>query len=143
MVSEGVEVIVGGKKDRDFGPVLMVGLGGVFTEIIDDVVFRLAPLSKEECLEMLKELKGYRIFTGFRGKNPSDLNTLADILMKFSNLLSDFPQISEADLNPVRVFEEGSGASVLDARIFLERFEGLSGKEEASVQRAIIDMEGL
>ncbi len=137
MVSEGVEVIVGGEKDKDFGPVLMVGIGGVFTEIIDDVVFRLAPLSKEECLEMLKELKGYRILTGFRGKNPSDLNTLADILMKFSNLLSDFPQISEADLNPVQVFEEGSGASVLDARIFLERFEGFFGEEEASVHRAI------
>lgn len=121
MVSDGVEVIVGGKKDKDFGPVVMVGLGGIFTEIIDDVVFRLAPLSKEECLEMLKELKGYHLFTGARGRDPSDLDSLTDILANFSKLLVDFPRISEADLNPVRVLKKDAGAFVLDARIFLEK----------------------
>ena len=124
MVHEGIEVIVGGKKDKDFGPVIMVGLGGIYTEIIDDVVFHLAPLSKAECLEMLKELKGCHMFAGLRGKNPFDLDALANILVRFSTLLIDFPQISEADLNPVRVFENGSGASVLDARIFLEKENG-------------------
>ena len=121
MVQEGIEVIVGGKKDKDFGQVVMVGLGGIYTEILDDVVFRIAPLTKEECLEMLQKLKGYRIFTGIRGKEPSDLDSLADILARFSKLLVDFPQISEADLNPVRVLPKGSGAFVLDARMFLEK----------------------
>ena len=121
MVQEGIEVIVGGKKDKDFGQVVMVGLGGIYTELLDDVVFRIAPLSKEECLGMLQELKGYRIFTGIRGKDPSDINSLAEILANFSNLLVDFPQISEADLNPVRVLPKGSGAFVLDARMFLEK----------------------
>ena len=121
MVHDGIEVIVGGKKDKDFGQVLMVGLGGIYTEILDDVVLRMAPLTKEECLEMLKELKGYRIFTGIRGEDPSDLDALTDILANFSQLLLDFPQISEADLNPVRVLKKGSGAFVLDAGMFLEK----------------------
>ena len=121
MVHEGVEVIVGGKKDKDFGQVIMVGLGGIYTELLDDVVFRIAPLTKEECLEMLKELKGYRIFTGARGSDPSDTDALADILVRFSKLLVDFPQISEADLNPVQVLPKGSGTFVIDARMFLEK----------------------
>ncbi|MGD9074375.1 MAG: acetate--CoA ligase family protein [Desulfobacteraceae bacterium] len=121
MASEGIDVIVGGKRDKDFGAVLMVGLGGIYAEVFDDVAFRMAPVSNEDCLEMLKRLKSYKLFGGFRSGRPYDLDGLADIVMKFSNLLVDFPQIDEADLNPVRVYSDGTGASVLDARIFLEK----------------------
>ena len=123
MAHEGVDVIIGGKQDKDFGPVIMVGLGGIHTEVLDDVVFRIAPISKEDSLEMLKELKGYRIFTGLRSAEPYDLNGLSDILARFSRLLVDFPQIAEADLNPVRVFNNGTRAVVLDARMFLKKTE--------------------
>ncbi len=121
MAPEGIDVIVGGKRDRDFGPVIMVGLGGIYAEVFDDVVFRMAPVSKEYCLEMLKSLKSFKLFGGFRSGRPYDLEGLADIMMKFSNLLVDFPQIYEADLNPVRVHNDSTLASVLDARIFLEK----------------------
>jgi hypothetical protein len=121
MAPEGIDVIVGGKKDKDFGAVLMVGLGGIYAELFDDVAFRMAPVSIEDCLEMLKTLKSYKLFRGFRSGRPYDLERLADIVMKFSNLMVDFPQIDEADLNPVRVYGDGTAASVLDARIFLEK----------------------
>jgi acyl-CoA synthetase (NDP forming) len=121
MASEGIDVIVGGKRDKDFGAVLMVGLGGIYAELFDDVVFRMAPISNKDCLEMLKTLKSYKLFRGFRSGRPYDLDGLADIVMRYSNLLVDFPQIDEADLNPVRVYGDGTAASVLDARIFLEK----------------------
>jgi len=121
MASEGLDVIVGGKRDKDFGAVIMVGLGGIYAEVFDDVVFRMAPVSNEDCLEMLKTLKSYKLFAGFRSGRPYDLDGLADIVTKFSNLLVDFPQIYEADLNPVRLHSDGTQASVLDARIFLEK----------------------
>ena len=123
MAHEGVDVIIGGKQDKDFGPVIMVGLGGIHTELLDDVVFRIAPISKEDGLDMLKKLKGYRIFSGLRSAGPYDLNGLSDILARFSRLLVDFPQIAEADLNPVRVFNNGTRAVVLDARMFLKKAE--------------------
>jgi len=121
MIHGGIDIIVGGTRDKDFGAVLMVGLGGVYAEMFHDVVFRMAPLSTEGCLEMLKTLKSYQLLKGFRSDRPYDLDGLADILMKFSNLLIDFPQIYEADLNPVRVHNNGTQTSVLDARIFLEK----------------------
>ena len=99
----------------------MVGLGGFYAELFHDVAFRMAPLSEEDGIEIVKTLKSYRLFKGFRSDRAYDLEGLADILMKFSNLLIDFPQISEADLNPVRVHNNGTRASVLDARIFLEK----------------------
>lgn len=123
MVPEGIDVIIGGKQDKDFGPVVMVGLGGIYTELLDDVVIRVAPISKQNGLEMLGQLKGFPIFTGLRSSVPYDLDGLADILARFSSLLVDFSQISEADLNPVRVFNNGSRACVLDARMFLEKAE--------------------
>lgn len=123
MAHKGVDVIIGGKQDEDFGPVIMVGLGGIYTEVFDDVVFGIAPISKKDGLDMLKKLKGYQIFSGLRSAGPYDLSGLSEILARFSRLLVDFAQIAEADLNPVRVFNNGPQAVVLDARMFLKRAE--------------------
>jgi acyl-CoA synthetase (NDP forming) len=94
----------------------MFGLGGVFVEVLKDVQFRLAPLSREEALEMIRSIKGFPILEGTRGEKAVDVNKLAEILIRFSQLASDFPELDEIDLNPVFAFEKGKGAAVVDAR---------------------------
>ena len=118
MAPQGTEVIVGALKDSQFGPTVMFGLGGIFVEILKDVTFRIAPVTKEEAEEMIKEIKGYPILRGYRGKPPSDVEAIVDIIVKVSKLVTDFPQISQLDLNPIFVYEKG--AKVIDARIILE-----------------------
>lgn len=115
-----IEVIVGGLKDQTFGPVVMFGLGGVFVEVLEDVTFRVAPLSKREALEMIKDIKGYKILKGFRNFPPRDLEAVADIIVKASHIIYNNQEIKEMDLNPVMVYEKGKGAYVVDARIILE-----------------------
>ncbi|RLE81875.1 MAG: acetyl-CoA synthetase [Thermoprotei archaeon] len=119
MAPQGVETIVGGIRDPQFGPTIMFGLGGIFVEILKDVSFRIAPVDKDEALEMIQEIKGYPILQGYRGYYKADIGSLVDIIMKVSNMLMDLP-ISQLDLNPVFVYEEGKGAKVIDARVVLE-----------------------
>lgn len=111
----GIELIVGGLQDVMFGPCLMVGLGGIFTEILKDVSFRVVPLQKIDALEMLKELKGFPILKGARGNTSADLDALTDFMLKVSQFLENNPWIKELDLNPVSI--SGSRITVLDARI--------------------------
>ncbi len=113
----GKEVILGIKRNEGLQPNLMFGLGGIFVEILKDVQFRLAPLSQEDASEMIRSIKGYPVLSGTRGEKPVDVDSLADILQRLSNLASDFPNIDEMDLNPVLVFEKMKGAVVVDARI--------------------------
>jgi len=117
MEKKGVEVIVGMTRDRQFGPAIMFGLGGIFVEVLKDVAFRIAPLSKGDAYEMVKEIKGYPVLEGIRGESPSDIDAIVDIIMKVSSLVSANDTISELDLNPVFVFKDG--ASVVDARMIL------------------------
>jgi len=117
MAPWGTEVIVGSTKDPTFGPTIMFGLGGIFVEILKDVSFRLAPINEDDAQEMVKEIKAYKILEGARGKPPSDREAIVDILLKTSNMLVDCPEISELDMNPVLVYEEG--AKIVDARIIL------------------------
>ena len=117
MEKKGVEVIVGMTRDRQFGPTIMFGLGGIFVEVLKDVAFRVAPLSKGDAYEMVKEIKGYPVLEGIRGEEPSDVDAIVDIIMKVSSLVSANDAIDELDLNPVFVFEDG--ASVVDARMIL------------------------
>lgn len=119
MAKQGVETIIGAKMDPQFGPVVMFGLGGIFTEVFNDVSLRIAPISKEEALEMISEVKAYKILKGFRGKKPSDLESLAEAILKVSNIIMDFEEISEIDLNPTIVYEKGY--RVVDARIIFSR----------------------
>lgn len=113
----GKEVILGSKGNLDLAPTVMFGLGGVFVEVLKDVQFRLAPLSREDAMEMIQSIKGYPILEGTRGEKPVDIDAVVDILLRLSELGTDFPQLDEMDLNPVLVFPKGKGAAVVDARI--------------------------
>ena len=117
MINGGQEVIVGGKKDPQFGQVMMFGGGGAFVELLEDVAFRVVPVSKKDAEEMMQETKFYQILKGFRGKK-YDVSSVLDILLKASKLLEQNPGITELDLNPVIVCQEK--AFVVDARIAVE-----------------------
>ncbi|MBW2370704.1 MAG: acetate--CoA ligase family protein [Deltaproteobacteria bacterium] len=112
---EGVEVIIGATEDPIFGMTIMFGLGGIFTEVLKDVSFRIAPLEQIDAEEMIREIKGYPMLTGVRGQEPCDLDSLADLLVGVSKFVADRPDITELDLNPVRAYPEG--VQVLDVRI--------------------------
>lgn len=120
MVRKGQEVIVGGKRDPVFGPVIVFGLGGILVEILHDVSFRLAPVSKKEALEMIRETKGSRILAGFRGGAEYDIEAVADTIVKLSRLMNDFPEIEEVDINPLRVNERNKGVIALDVKMVLK-----------------------
>lgn len=118
MAPAGREVIIGVSTDPTFGKVLMLGLGGIFVETLRDVTFGLVPVSAARAKEMFSEIKGYPLLTGTRGEPPVDLNALATLVAKTSQLVGDFPEIAELDLNPV--FASANGATAADARIALE-----------------------
>lgn len=113
-MEKGLEIIIGMKQDAQFGPVIMVGLGGIFVEFMKDVSFRIAPLSRKDAAKMLEELKGYRIIAGVRGQS-YNVDALIDILLKVSELSLKEHDVREIDLNPVILGEEK--AVVVDARI--------------------------
>jgi len=113
----GKEVILGSKGNLGLAPTVLFGLGGVFVEVLKDVQFRLAPLSKEDAMEMIQSIKGYPVLEGTRGEKSADIDAVVDILLRLSELGTDFPQLDEMDLNPVFVFPKGKGAAVVDARI--------------------------
>jgi len=115
---KGIEVIIGALKDPQFGPALMFGLGGIFVEVLKDVSFRVAPITKFDAKEMIQEIKGYPILTGIRGQKASDVTALENILLQVSKLVMDYPVINQLDLNPV--FSYPTGAKCVDARIILE-----------------------
>lgn len=116
MAPQGIEVIVGGIFDTQFGPVMMFGLGGIFVELFKDVTFGLAPLTKEDALRLIKQVKGYRLLEGYRGRPPVDFDALLHIIVSVSELMAALP-IEEIDLNPVALYPEG--AMILDAKLSL------------------------
>lgn len=109
------EMIVGAKKDPQFGPVVMFGLGGVWVEALKDVSFRLAPLDRNDAKEMIKEIRGYRILEGFRGQKPVNFKLLENVLMNVSKLIWKNKRIQELDINPLFINEKK--AIAVDARI--------------------------
>jgi acyl-CoA synthetase (NDP forming) len=119
MVSGGRELILGGRQDPQFGPVVLVGLGGVFVEIFDEVAVRVTPITNQDAYAMIEGLRGAQILKGARGRKPSDIKSVAEALGRLSQLLTDFPQIKEVDINPLMVFHEKGGCLALDARIIL------------------------
>ncbi len=120
-MAEGQEVIMGAKANEGLHPTIMFGLGGVFVEVLKDVQFRLAPLSPEDALEMIQSIKGFPILQGARGEKAVDVDKLVEILIRLSQLASDFPEIHEMDLNPVFALEKDNGAVVVDARLRIVR----------------------
>lgn len=113
----GLEVIVGALEDALFGPTVMFGLGGVFVEVLKDVSFRVAPLERTDAEEMIREIQGYPLLEGVRGRKGCDIDALIDLLLSVSRMVIERPDISELDLNPVRVFERG--LLVLDVRMLI------------------------
>lgn len=118
MAPSSTEVIVGATKDPTFGFTIMFGLGGIFVEILKDVSFRLVPITRPDAIEMIHEIKTYKILEGVRGMPRADESALADTLLSTSEMLVECPEIKELDMNPVLVYEKG--AKVVDARIILE-----------------------
>jgi len=121
MVTGGRELIVGGRQDAQFGPIVMVGMGGVYVEIFEEVSLRVAPISQREALSMIEELRSAPILMGARGHKRSDIDAVVDVVLRVSQLLCDFPGILELDINPLRVFHEDEGCQALDARILLNK----------------------
>src|SRR5512136_1129021 len=101
MVTGGQELILGGRQDPNFGPVVLIGLGGIFVEVLEEVALRVAPITYKEAGEMIDELRGSPILKGARGHKPSDLQAVAEALLRVSQLLIDFPEIREPDINPL------------------------------------------
>jgi 4-hydroxybutyryl-CoA synthetase (ADP-forming) len=121
MITSAKEIILGAKQDPLFGPLIMVGLGGIYVEILKDVVFRLAPIDEHEAEKMVESIKAIKLLKGIRGETPSDLAAVVDSLQRLSQLITDFPEIEEFDINPLLVLERGKGARVADIRIGLKK----------------------
>jgi acetyltransferase len=119
MAEAGVEIIIGTTIDDQFGPVIMVGLGGIMVEVIKDVAFRVLPISGiEEAGQMIQDTRSHRILKGIRGNAPSDIDALKQLLITCSDVIEAYPEIKEMDLNPVIVHPDG--LMVVDARIILK-----------------------
>lgn len=119
MVKGGKETIVGSKQEPGFGPVVMFGMGGIYVEVLKDVIFRITPTTDLETDEMVSSIKTHKLLQGVRGEKPSDVQKLSECIQKISQLVTDFEEIKELDLNPVLVFEKGKGCKVVDVRIGL------------------------
>jgi acetyl-CoA synthetase (ADP-forming) len=117
-MESGIELLVGSTLDPMFGPILAFGLGGIYVEVLKDVVFRLIPIEREDATEMLSEIKAAKILDGIRGQPPVNKKALVNLMMKTSNFIDRHPEIEELDLNPV--FATDRDVSVVDARIILK-----------------------
>ncbi len=120
MIKEGTEIILGGKRDQVFGPVILFGLGGIFVEVLRDVVWRVAPVNRQEARRMINQIRAQKILKGIRGKGPLDTKALEDMIVRISHILIDLPEIEEIDINPIFLFQQGRGAKAVDARIILK-----------------------
>lgn len=119
MVKGGKELIIGSKLEQGFGPVIMLGMGGIYVEVLKDVTFRLAPLTNNEADDMIASIKTQKLLQGVRGEKPSDITKLSECIQRLSQLVTDFEEIRELDMNPVLVMEKGKGCRILDVRIGL------------------------
>ncbi|MGP8078627.1 MAG: acetate--CoA ligase family protein [Thermoplasmata archaeon] len=118
-VPAGKEVLVGIQRDPSFGPIIVFGLGGIYVEVMRDVTFRLAPLRTLSARHMIESVKAFPILQGVRGEPPSDLDALAEVIERISQLAVDLPEVSELDVNPLIVRRVGEGAVAVDARVVL------------------------
>ena len=119
MIKGGKEMIIGSKLEPGMGPVIMLGMGGIYVEVLKDVTFKLAPITDKEADDMISSIKMKKILEGVRGEKPSDKAKLSECIQKLSQLVTDFKEIKELDMNPVLVMEQGKGCKILDVRIGL------------------------
>jgi acyl-CoA synthetase (NDP forming) len=119
MITEGYEIIVGGKKDPQFNRIVALGAGGIFTEFLKDVSFRICPVARQDAEEMLKEVKfSDLILKGFRGQKPADANSIIDTILSVSKIMENNPNIKELDINPL--FATSTVSLAADVRIILD-----------------------
>lgn len=126
MIREGTEVLVGMTHDPVFGPLVAFGLGGIHVEILGDVCFRVTPLTDQDASEMVRGIRGYRLFQGYRGHAAADVSALEELLVRVSWLVEEVQEISELDLNPVFALPPGQGCRIVDARILVKSLEGVA-----------------
>ena len=119
MAAAGKEIILGMNRDPQFGPLLMFGLGGIYVEALEDVTFRLAPIREYSAMAMINKTKTHKILEGFRGGPVYDIEAIAECLKRLSQLVVDFDDIRELDINPLLVYERGRGCRIVDARIII------------------------
>ncbi len=122
MVPRGREMIIGMSRDPQFGPMVMFGLGGIYVNFLKDVSFGLAPLNEREAQQMMEETKSYILLTGVRGEAPADVESLREAIIRISHLAWDFPELSEIDINPILVYDEGKGCIALDVKMTLKNY---------------------
>jgi len=115
------ELIIGMTTDPQFGPALMFGIGGILVELLEDVSFRIAPITEYDAKEMITEIKGFPILDGYRGKPKADIDAIVKVLMKISDFVTKYEEINEMDLNPVFIYDKG--LICVDARIILKKKE--------------------
>ena len=117
MIGGGVELMVGITQDPSFGPLIAFGLGGIHVEILQDVCFRVTPITDRDANEMVRAIRGYRLLEGYRGHPPADITAIEDLLLRVARLVEEIPEIAELDLNPVIAMPPGQGCCIIDARI--------------------------
>jgi acetyltransferase len=118
--SGGLEVLVGMNRDPQFGPLVTFGLGGIYVETLKDVTFRIAPFSRQEAEDMLGEIRAHALLDGVRGKPAMDKESIVDTLLRIGQLVQDFPEIEELDINPLMVYPSDQGSVAIDMRLVLK-----------------------
>lgn len=123
MLKRDVETIIGARRDATFGPIIMFGLGGIYVEVMKDVAFRALPLSRREIMSMIKQTRSYPLLLGVRGEEQKDMESVISCIIKLGSLLQRCPLISDIEINPLMVYEQGLGAKAVDVRILLSKDE--------------------
>jgi acetyltransferase len=131
MAPPGLEVLIGMNRDPQFGPLITFGLGGIFVEALKDVSFRIAPFGRREAEEMLGEIRARPLLDGVRGRPPVDKESLVDSLLRVAQLVVDFPEITELDVNPFIVYDQGQGGIAIDMRLVVQPPEAKGGARSA------------
>ena len=124
MLKKDVETIIGARRDSTFGPVIMFGLGGIYVEVMKDVAFRALPISRREIMNMIKETRSYPLLLGVRGEEQKDMDSVVSVIIKLGALISKCPIISDIEINPLMVYEQGEGSKAVDVRILLAKDSG-------------------
>jgi len=125
MVSAGVETIVGARQDGSFGPVVMFGLGGIYVEVMKDVAFRAAPIDEKTANRMIGDIRAYPLLLGVRGESRKDIDSIAAVLVRLSQLIAQCPEITDIEINPLVVYDRGQGVKAVDVRILFSVPKGV------------------
>jgi acetyl coenzyme A synthetase (ADP forming)-like protein len=121
MVRDEIETIIGARRDRSFGPIVMFGLGGIYVEVMRDIAFRTFPLGRDETLKMISQIRSYPLLLGVRGEKRKDIDKVVEIIMRVGSILQKCEDISDIELNPLVVYSQGEGVRAVDVRILLSK----------------------